>query len=203
MFLAAPSATGEFAGALPVVTMADVAAIGAAVRCLTSLADAHRRFGTARVILAGTRDNPMLCPLLIAAGISDITTWEPGDAAAFPLREITECCDVLVDLLEEGLPDRVDSWEPIVVAPDRWHTSGIVLPGLCAALAASARPPARPTVEMALACVYAVILGTPAGQQSPEHATPELTGQIREAVAQALARPDSLISNRRTSNNGE
>ena len=79
-------------GARPVLIREDARAMVLAAAVLGSL-----RHG-GRVVLAGAADLPLLVTLLMAAGVADITTWNPADEAVYPLRNIAYGADVVVDL---------------------------------------------------------------------------------------------------------
>jgi malate dehydrogenase (oxaloacetate-decarboxylating) len=92
-------------GARPLVTREDATAIALAALATRTLAAAGRSRGS-RVVLAGARELPLLITLLMAAGVTDLTTWEPADAAIFPLHGIVFGADVVIDLAG-ALPPRV------------------------------------------------------------------------------------------------
>jgi malate dehydrogenase (oxaloacetate-decarboxylating) len=94
--------------ARPLLTDADVTAIALAAAALGSLAYAGRRTQGGRVVLAGTRDLPLLAALLMAAGVGDITTWHQSDAVIFPLHNIVFGADTVIDLVGE-LPSSATS----------------------------------------------------------------------------------------------
>lgn len=92
-------------GSRPLLIEQDITAIALAATTLAALRQAGRPAVSSRVVLAGTHELPILPVLLMAAGVGDITMWNPADAAVFPLHDIVFGADVVVDLVH-GLPPR-------------------------------------------------------------------------------------------------
>lgn len=88
-------------GGRPLVTDEDITAISFAVAALGTLNAAGRLAPHSRVVLAGTRDLPLLIPLLMVAGVGDLTIWQPSDSAVFPLHNAVFGADVVIDYVGE------------------------------------------------------------------------------------------------------
>jgi hypothetical protein len=170
---------------LPVVTDQDTTAIALTAALLTALARAGRTPQASRVVIAGAHTMPMLCPVLLAVGIGDITTWNPADALAFPLRRIAADADAVINLVGGG--GRF-AWPrhsaPAVIVPDTARDPLLALPALLQVLAQ--HPQARLTSEVQHACAVALAAATPPGEQLPRRPDHHLTRQIADAATQAL-----------------
>lgn len=94
--------------ARPLVTDEDLSAIALTAAIAGSLAGAGQGTHRSRVVLAGAGELPALATLLMACGVSDVTTWNQSDAMSFPLINIVSGVDTVVDLVGE-LPSRTDS----------------------------------------------------------------------------------------------
>lgn len=172
---------------VPVVTDQDTTAIALTAALLTTLTRAGRTPQTSRVVIAGANTMPMLNPVLLTAGIRDITTWNPADALAFPLRRIAADADAVINLVGGG--GRF-AWPrhaaPAVIVPDPARDPVLALPGLLQALAG--HPHARLTPDVQHACAAALSAATPPGEQVPRRADESLTRQIADAATHALHR---------------
>lgn len=186
----------------PVITDLDAAAITAGAAVLTTLTRAGRTPASARVVIAGANGLPVLCPLLVAAGIGDITTWNVDDAVTFPLLGVAANADVVINLLADhprvpALPVLCAAHTgPTVITPNPRHDPLLVLPGLIRALvntpSVSWSPAATDNryTEACLDSLLALVMATP-----PEHTLPtqphrQLTDRIAEAASRALT-PES------------
>ena len=120
---------------VPVVTDRDTAAIALSAAVLTTLTRAGRPPRGSRVLIAGADTAPLLSPLLMAAGVSDITIWSMKDAIGFPLRRLVSGVHVVVDLLSITAPagNDVPDATPAVVVPHA-QDAVLALPGLLRAL---------------------------------------------------------------------
>lgn len=172
---------------IPVLTDQDTTAIALTAALLTTLTRAGRAPQTSRVVIAGANTMPMLNPVLLTAGIRDITTWNPSDALAFPLRRIAANADAVINLVGGG--GRF-AWPrhaaPIVIVPDPARDPVLALPGLLHAL--TRHPHARLTPEVQHACAVALSAATPPGEQVPRRADDTLTRQVAESATDALHR---------------
>lgn len=170
---------------VPVLTDRDTTAIALTAALLTTLTRIGRTPQTSRVVIAGANTLPMLSPVLLAAGIRDITTWNPADALAFPLRRIAADADVVINLVGGG--GRF-AWprhaSPAVIVPDPARDPLLALPGLLQAL--TRHPHTRLTPEVQCACAVALSAATSAGEQLPRSPDLALTRQIADAAAHAL-----------------
>lgn len=81
-----------------VVTEQDCGAIALCIATLAYLRSVDRPLDLARVVIAEGTAIPSLMPLLMIAGVSDLTSWQVPMAVAFPLEEIARDADVLIDL---------------------------------------------------------------------------------------------------------
>ncbi|MBB5957468.1 malate dehydrogenase (oxaloacetate-decarboxylating) [Saccharothrix tamanrassetensis] len=90
----------------PVVADLDAIAVVLLAKLLTTLAAAGRTPKRSGVVVAGASSCPAVGPLLLAAGIRDITLWNEADARAFPLSRIASRAHAVIDPLD-GLPARL------------------------------------------------------------------------------------------------
>lgn len=166
---------------VPVLTGQDTTAIALAAVLLTTLSRAGRTPRSSQVVIAGADALPVLCPLLMVSGIGSVTTWNPADAQAFPLRRVAEGADAVIDLLTTaaGMADVVT-----VIAPDRARDPLLALPGLLRAMAR--RPDARLDVEVHHACALALVMATPPDDLRPHGPDRALTDRIADAATTAL-----------------
>ncbi|MCP2196735.1 malate dehydrogenase (oxaloacetate-decarboxylating) [Lentzea flava] len=172
---------------VPVLTDHDTTAIALTAALLTSLGRAGRAPETGRVVIAGANTMPLLNPVLLTAGIRDITTWNPSDALAFPLRRIAADADAVINLVGGG--GRF-AWPrhaaPAVIVPDPARDPALALPGLLQAL--TRHPHARLTPDVQHACAVALSAATPPGEQLPRRPDDTLTRQIADFATDALHR---------------
>jgi len=172
---------------VPVLTDRDCTAAALTAALLTSLGRAGRTPETSRVVIAGANTMPLLNPVLLAAGIRDITTWNPADALAFPLRRIAADATAVINLVGGG--GRF-AWPrhaaPAVIVPDPARDPVLALPGLLQAL--TRHPRARLTPEVQHACAVVLSAATPPGEQLPRRIDETLTRQVAEFAADALHR---------------
>lgn len=172
---------------VPVLTDQDTTAIALTAALLTTLTRAGRTPQASRVVVAGANTMPMLNPVLLTAGVRDITTWNPADALAFPLRRIAADADAVINLVGGG--GRF-AWPrhaaPAVIVPDPARDPVLALPGLLHALVQ--HPHARLTPDVQHACAVALSAATPPGEQVPRRADDALTRQIADAATFALRR---------------
>lgn len=172
---------------VPVLTERDTTAVALTAALLTTLTRTGNTPETSRVVIAGAGTMPLLNPVLLAAGIRDITTWNPVDALSFPLRGIAADADAVINLVGGG--GRF-AWPrhaaPAVIVPDPARDPLLALPGLLRAL--SRHPRARLTPDVQHACAIALSAATPPGHQVPRRADETLTRQIAESAADALHR---------------
>lgn len=171
---------------VPVLTDQDTGAIVLAARLLTTLTRAGRAPRSSRVVIAGADTIPTLCPLAMAAGVGDITTWHQEDSVAFPLRRIASGVDAVIDLLGAWPPADADAMhaEPAVIVPENRRDPLLALPGLLRALTRT--PGARLDVDVQHACVLALVMATPPDQQLPHGPDRTLADQVADAATQAL-----------------
>jgi hypothetical protein len=196
-----PAPILEPRGPVPVLAEQDIAAIAVTAALLTALTRRGRAPRASRVVIAGADILPMLCRLLVAAGIGDITTWKTKDAVAFPLRRVAEGVDAVIDLLgvwPTHAPATVDSGEPAVIAPEAERDPLLALPGLVHAITQASETQAAVAldVEVHLACALALVMATPSDQQLPQVPDRALADRVADAATQAL---DARVPHPRTS----
>jgi malate dehydrogenase (oxaloacetate-decarboxylating) len=172
---------------IPVLTDRDTTAIALTAALLTTLARAGRTPETSRVVIAGANTMPLLNPVLLTAGVRDVTTWNPADALAFPLRRIAANADAVINLVGGG--GRF-AWPrhtaPAVIVPDPARDPMLALPGLLHAL--TQHPHARLTPDVQHACAVALSAATPPGEQLPRRPGDTLTRQVAGFATDALHR---------------
>jgi len=197
---------GDAADPTPVLAEQDIAAVAVTAALLTTLTRRGRAPRASRVVIAGADTVPMLCRLLVAAGIGDITTWKHQDAVAFPLRRVAEDVDAVIDLLgvwpaHDHPHATVDSGEPAVIAPDAERDPLLVLPGLLRAItqAPDVQAAVALDVEVHLACALALVMATPSHQQLPQVPNRDLADRVADAATRAL---DARVPNQRTPRSG-
>jgi hypothetical protein len=194
---------------LPVITDLDATAITVSAAVLTTLTRAGRTPASARVVIAGANSVPVLCPLLVAAGIGDITTWNVDDAVSFPLLGVAANADVVINLLADrseipALPVLCAAHtDPMVITPNPRHDPLLVLPGLTRALvntpSVSWSPAATDNyyTETCLASALTLVMATPPQHTLPTQAQRQLTDRIAEAATHAL-RPEPHAPTKRS-----
>jgi len=62
-----------------------------------------RPMPAARVVIVGAGLVPVMCPMLLAAGVFEITMWNPDDHARAPIERVTRDADAVVNLLGEPM----------------------------------------------------------------------------------------------------
>jgi len=170
-----------------VVTDHDTTAIALTAALWTTLARAGAAPQSSRVVIAGTDTMPTLGPLLVAAGVGDLTGWRTSDAAAFPLRIVAKDADVVINLLGESpLPRglRTDRPDLAVLTPNWSRDPLLAVPGLLRA--AVLIPGVKLDVEVAHDCALALVMATPPEQDLPPGPGRALTDQVVDAVIRTL-----------------
>ncbi|NKE59901.1 hypothetical protein FXN61_25085 [Lentzea sp. PSKA42] len=175
-----PKVRGAATG-VPIVTDQDTTTIALTAALLTALTRAGRTPQASRVVIAGAHALPALCPVLLTAGIGDVTAWNPADALAFPLRRIASDADAVINLVGGG--GRF-AWPrhaaPSVIVPDTGRDPLLALPGLLQVL--SLHPHTRLTPQLQHACAIALSAATPPGEQLPRRPDHALTRLIVDAA---------------------
>ncbi|RSM85289.1 hypothetical protein DMH04_18570 [Kibdelosporangium aridum] len=175
------------AGDTPVVTEHDTTAIALIAALMTTLTRAGRPLTFSRVVIAGANTMPVLSPLLVIAGIGDITTWNRADAGAFPLHRIATGAHAVIDLAG-GLTTAFDPLvQPAVITRDDLRVPLLALPGLLRALAQA--PNVTLDVEVYYACALALVMATPPDERLPLGPDRALTRRVADAATQALRQP--------------
>ncbi|MFB9905977.1 hypothetical protein [Allokutzneria oryzae] len=174
---------------VPVLTDQDTTAIALTARVLTALVQHGRAPQAGRVVVAGADTLPVLFPVLLAAGVGDITAWNQEDAVSFPLRRIAVGADVVIDLLGtcSGTENAAMPPEAVVITPEDGRDALVALPGLLRALARV--PGARLDVAVRHACALALVMATPPEEQLPQEPDNALADQVAAAAAGAFSQP--------------
>jgi malate dehydrogenase (oxaloacetate-decarboxylating) len=171
----------------PVISDHDTTAIAITAALLTTLSRPGRSPARSRVILAGADRLPALGPLLMVAGVADLTAWEEADARRFPLAGIAGAADVVVDLTEGGTCPPLTG--AAIITPHGPTYPILALPGLLRALIDV--PRSRVDVDVFLAAAGALVAATPPDRLLPVP-EPALTDSVVWAVSQALRHPREL-----------
>ncbi|RKT52855.1 hypothetical protein [Saccharothrix australiensis] len=177
---------------VPVVADRDATAVVLVARLLATLAAEGRTPRCGVVVIAGASACPELGPLLLAAGVRDITLWNEADGRAFPLRRIASRAHAVLDLTgAAGAPV-----PPREAAPGGLSVIGaggeadllLVLPGLLDALRRV--PGAAVDADVLLAAVLALVMATPPDRRLPVGPSPELSARVADAVIRSLLPTD-------------
>lgn len=169
-----------------VLTDQDATAIALTAAVLAAVAERPRALRAGKVVVAGAQHLPTLAPLLAAAGIADITTWNVADAVAFPLQHVVYGADAVVDLAG-ALPGRVAEDRHAEIA---LITRGSALTAPCAAaglLRAALRDPAA-TFDLgtyraaARALTSASAADRPLTQRNAQVLTDRVTDAVRSPI---------------------
>lgn len=127
------------AGSVAVVTDHDATAIAVAAAVLITLKRIGVTPGESQVVIAGAQTLPVLPPLVMAAGVADLLSWNQADAIGFPLASVAREATAVIDLLGAApttlTPAFADTPVP-VIAPDE-VTALVAAAGLLRALAAT------------------------------------------------------------------
>ena len=169
-------------GGPAVLTDQDTTAIAVTASLLTALARADRAPTRSRVVITGAHTVPLLRPLLIAAGIGEIDSWNDSDAAGCGLTRFAYGADAVIDLI--GRTPHLPVFghiQPIVISPDTHSYGHLAVPGL---LTAILRHPER-TVDLYYRCALALVAATPPHRLLPD---PDLVENIASAAGQVLHR---------------
>lgn len=180
----------RLAAGVPVVTDHDTAAIALTAALLTTLTRIGRPLISSRVVIAGANTMPVLSPLLVTAGVGDITTWNRPDAVGFPLHRIAMRADAVIDLLGLAIDfsTAVSSapTEPAVITRDDPRTPLLALPGLLRAI--TQVPNLRLDVDVYHACALALVMATPPELQLPDGSDRVLADRVADAATRAFHR---------------
>ncbi|HVV21274.1 MAG TPA: hypothetical protein VHF06_17685 [Pseudonocardiaceae bacterium] len=175
------------AGGPPVLTDADTTAITLTAALLTAIGRAGYQPAGSRVLVAGADSLPELCPLLVAAGVGDISSWTTDDAHAFPVRDLAGHATAVVDLTGTvEPPDRQPGWPAVITPDDAGMFRMLPAPGLMRALAG--HQDATLDVDVSRAAALALAAATPPDRPIPDPADPDLAEAIGVAVLRVLAR---------------
>ncbi len=184
----------DSAGSAPHLVL-DTVNDGLAVAAAAAALGAVRRIGIdprrARVVVVDPARGGELANLLVAAGIGDLTLYDPVQYGIGPLHRFADQTDLIIDLIglvapPEGVPllhTRMETPPPLIAAtagPRPLHA----LPGLLTAAITTRHPI---TTAARLAAVHAITAQTRAGQLLPSLDHPQLTPAVAAAAIRALA----------------
>jgi len=198
----------EQAGGPPVLSDEDTSAIALTAAATAYLRRIDRAPHNARILVAGAITMPILTPLLIASGFSDITMWNSVDAPHLPLQRAARDADVVLDVLPG--PDATAGTDTAGLVMDRPEGSVInlrglddrflVAPGLLRALVDHPAGTFELGVGLYQVCAAAVAAATPRRYRLPDllH-DPDTAAAITDAIAAGLHR----ASGRPEPGNGE
>ncbi|WIY00948.1 hypothetical protein QRX60_44045 [Amycolatopsis mongoliensis] len=174
-------------GGMPLVlTDQDATAIALTTAVLVAVADRPPASRIGKVVVAGAQYLPILAPLLAAAGVADITTWNTSDAVTFPLRHVASGAGAVVDLIGAlpGWGDEDRHAELAVITRGAARTAPCAVAGL---LRAALRDPAT-TFDLAtyLAAARALItahaVDLPLTQRNAQVLTDRVTDAVRSPI---------------------
>lgn len=170
-----------------VLTDADATAISLTAGLLTAIAHTGRTPATSQVVIAGSARMPELCPLLMAVGVGDISSWNASDAHAFPLHHLARHATAMIDLL--GATALPGGWAPgdhrsAVLSPTDPTYRLLPTLGLIAALVR--HRDARPDINMFRSCALSLAAVTPPGRLVPDVNDPHLADTVASAVARTV-----------------
>lgn len=180
-------------GGRPLLTDDDAAAVVLTAAVLTYLTRLHRPLFATRAVIAGAATMPVMCPMLLTAGIFDITLWNPGESG-LPLAGVARHADVVVNLLgaeptvtHAALDRPIDS----VIGIDGDEQPLLALPGLLRAIAGTPSPIAGapgPLMKVRALCAAAggLVAATPGRRLLPSGHSTELTYQVAHSVSRVL-----------------
>ncbi|MHA6797323.1 hypothetical protein ACVGVM_27975 (plasmid) [Pseudonocardia bannensis] len=174
-------------GGRPLVIDDDARAITLTAALLTYLTRLHRPLPTSRVMIAGAASLPLMCPMLLSAGIFDITLWNPQDARCAALARVARDADAVINLLG---PDpelaRVALDRPCgsVIGLDGDTDHLLALPGLFRAIAGSPGP--LVDIEAYAACARGLMAAAPPHRLLPSLRSPDLTYEVAAAASQVF-----------------
>ncbi len=170
----------------PVVTDSAMAAATATAALLTTLNRRGLSPERSRVVIAGAATMPVLRPLLLAAGLGRVTSWDRRDAGTFPLRRITRNAEAVIDLLgcvRELAQAASDHPELIIITPDKTNWALLALPAVLHAVATAQDPSAG--VERYHAGALTLAAATPPDRQLPDPMEPALPSAATRALSPA------------------
>lgn len=172
-------------GGRPLLSSDDATAIAVTAAVLTYLTRLNRPLFSTRVVIAGAATMPVLCPMLLTAGIFDITLWNASDPG-LPLARVVRDADAVVNLLgtdPEVAHAALDRPDGSVIGIGKREPL-LALPGLFRAIAGAPGP----LVEIQSFCAAArgLMHATPRRRLLPRGHSPELTYQVAHAVSRVL-----------------
>lgn len=185
----------------PLITDDDAMAITLTAAVLNYLIRRRRCLSGCRVLIAGAAALPIISPMLLTAGVVELTLWNLGDADQAPLSRVARDADVVIDLVgPAGGMDQVALDRPSgsVVGLDQRRAHLLALPGLFRALAAAPAlaPAAAPAaasaapVDIRLLCASArgLVSATPPHRRLPVLSSPHTTDAVTGAALHVLHR---------------
>jgi hypothetical protein len=173
---------------IPCLTREEMTTVALAGQLLALLAQTGTRPDVARVVIVEPTAIPTLRPVLVAAGIGEITSWPTADAQSFPLRRIARGADAVIDPLGGKTPlmePTAGHSRPALITVTDPAQPLLALPGLLWALWQA--PAARPDTGTFHACAHALAACTALGHRLPDPFDPELTPMVTRLAARTLA----------------
>jgi hypothetical protein len=170
-------------GGRPLITDDDAVAITVTAAVLTYLNRLSRPTPAARVVILGPNKLPVMCPLLLATGMCQITPWNPGESKA-PLPRVCRDADVVINLFGAHPAITQVAWDRpcgSVIATGGEHHRLLALPGLFRAIAGSVGP--LVDIEAYHACARGLVEATPPGLSLPRALNPVITYQVATAAS--------------------
>ena len=136
-----------------------------------------------RIVVTNPEVLPRLRPLLLAAGVETITTWNECDGGERTLPAVMAHHDILIDLSGTA-PDTRAPERTLILPGTPFDYGALVLPGLlnaiCRRLAGSL------TIDVLAACARAVAAIAPPGRILPSWTEPLLAPTVASQVARVL-----------------
>ena len=147
------------------VTDREITAVAAAAELLTFLSRRGLPPSRSRVLIAGAASCPLLRGLLVAAGVSEVISWDRRDTAAFPLHHVIPHAGIVIDLVgcSQELADAAcEHPDLIVMTPDGRQPPTGTLPSVLHAMVGGTH--SVMSVAGYYSCLMSLVAGTPPDQ---------------------------------------
>lgn len=175
-------------GAL-IVTSDQMTAIALTAALLTHLGRIGVRPRVSRAVIVEPEIVPTLYPLLVTAGVGDVTWRNRANAQELEPHRFIRFTDAVIDP-RQGNPapfwEATDPGHPLLITANDPAHPMLALPGLLRAAVRSRRT-ARFDSGTYYACVRALIACTPPGELLPSLHDPDLTQSVTGLAVRALA----------------
>lgn len=152
----------------PLFTQPSMTAVATTAALLTSLIRQGLPPERSHVVITGAATMPLLCGLLTASGVGQITQWDRRDAETFPLRRIAAHADAVIDLLgcaHDLVQPTDDRPGTLLITPDSPEWAVLALPTLLHA--ATTVSPTAMSMDTRYACALTLVAATPEGRLLP------------------------------------